>query len=192
VRLYGADTFCQVLAQKWDLELVSPGDDWLAGLEHRWLGRQVQLHSLASARELAFPCFVKPAAPKIFRAAVYDSFEALSAECEGLEPETPILVSDVVTFVAEVRAFVAAGEVKALSLYEGDGDVSQARAMLELAAQELVVPPTVVLDAGLIPGVGWALVEANASWGAGLNGCDPEQAAVCIARATRWKGLSWA
>ena len=27
-------------------------------------------------------------------------------------------------------------------------------------------------------------IEANAAWGAGLNGCDPLAAAACIARAT--------
>ncbi|KNY26396.1 hypothetical protein [Pseudobacteroides cellulosolvens] len=32
---------------------------------------------------------------------------------------------------------------------------------------------------------GWAVIEANAAWGAGLNGCDPLAAAMCIAEATR-------
>ena len=41
---------------------------------------------------------------------------------------------------------------------------------------------TWVLDAALIRG--WALLEANAAWGAGLNGCDPRGAMACIAEAT--------
>ncbi|MBD1904208.1 MULTISPECIES: ATP-grasp domain-containing protein [Cyanophyceae] len=30
-----------------------------------------------------------------------------------------------------------------------------------------------VIDVGVIQGRGWAVVEQNAAWGAGLYGCDP-------------------
>ncbi|MEP0802688.1 hypothetical protein NDI37_21395 [Funiculus sociatus GB2-A5] len=29
------------------------------------------------------------------------------------------------------------------------------------------------MDVGVIQGRGWAVVEQNAAWGAGLYGCDP-------------------
>jgi hypothetical protein len=32
--------------------------------------------------------------------------------------------------------------------------------------------------------VGWVLVECNAAWGAGLNGCDAGAAVACIAAAS--------
>ncbi len=32
---------------------------------------------------------------------------------------------------------------------------------------------------------GWAFLEANATWGAGLNGCDPVAVLPCLAAATR-------
>jgi hypothetical protein len=48
-----------------------------------------------------------------------------------------------------------------------------------------LIPTTCVLDAGFIPGRGWALIEANATWGAGLNGCDAAAAAECLEWATQ-------
>lgn len=36
---------------------------------------------------------------------------------------------------------------------------------------------------GRIDGRGWAVVEANAAWGAGLYGCDPEEVLKVLARA---------
>jgi hypothetical protein len=47
-----------------------------------------------------------------------------------------------------------------------------------------MIPATCVVDIGYIAQRGWAIIEANAVWGAGLNGCDPLAAAMCIAEAT--------
>jgi hypothetical protein len=37
------------------------------------------------------------------------------------------------------------------------------------------LPPAVVVDIGRIAGRGWAIIEANAAWGSGLYGCDPDR-----------------
>ncbi|QDE72371.1 DUF4343 domain-containing protein [Myxococcus sp. NMCA1] len=62
---------------------------------------------------------------------------------------------------------------------------SEARALLATTAGAPMLPRTCVLDAAWVEGRGWALLEANAAWGAGLNGCDAAEAARCIAEATR-------
>jgi hypothetical protein len=41
----------------------------------------------------------------------------------------------------------------------------------------------VVLDVGIIRGEGWAVVEANAPWGSGVYGCDPDQVLRVVQRA---------
>ena len=51
-------------------------------------------------------------------------------------------------------------------------------------AREVELPKTCVIDVGLIDARGWAVIEANATWGAGLNGCDPARAMLAIAEAT--------
>jgi hypothetical protein len=46
------------------------------------------------------------------------------------------------------------------------------------------LPRAVVVDVGLIAGRGWAVIEFNAAWGAGLNGCDPEKVLPAILEAS--------
>jgi hypothetical protein len=184
VRLYGNDTFCLVLAQKLELELLSPPDDLLLQVNPLWLKRKVELYSLAQAFQLDYPQFIKPLIPKQFRAAIYSQPEELSKECEGLGVETQVLVSEIVEFTAEARAFLLDGRIETCAVYEGEAEVKEAFAFVSGFAQANQLPKTCVIDVGYQPSKGWALVEANATWGAGLNGCDPFGAARCIAWAT--------
>lgn len=186
VRPYGNDAFCLVLAQKLGLEPISPPDDLLGHLEPELLGRRIELVTLADIDRLAYPCFVKSAVPKLFAARVYASVDALREETRGLEPDTLLIASEIVEFENEVRCFVLAGEVVTLAAYEGEVPVlDAARQLATRVAASSLVPRTCVLDVGRMRGRGWALIEANASWGAGLNGCDGFAAARCIAAA--WK-----
>ena len=185
VRLYGNDTFCLVLEQKLDLALVSPPDDLLLRVGSTWLNRCVRSARLAEMSGESYPVFAKPAVPKLFRAGVFSSWHELQQETAGIEPDTAILVSEVVELDAEVRSFVLGNEVLTHAVYEGDGDLDEAGRVLSEFARDVSLPTTCVLDLGHIVGRGWGLIEANATWGAGLNGCDPEAAARCIAVATR-------
>ena len=69
-------------------------------------------------------------------------------------------------------------------MYEGEGPVAEAHAFLTTVASAAPLPRACVVDVALVEGRGWALLEANAAWGAGLNGCDAAEAARCIAEAT--------
>lgn len=188
VRLYGNDTFCLVLAQKLGLELVSPPDDLLLTVDPVWLQRELHGSTLEGAARAAFPRFIKPLVPKQFRARVYRGPAELEEECRGLTANTAVLSAEGVEIQAEARAFVLDQQVRTCSLYEGgEGPAPEAEAFLSAFAHATPLPRTCVLDAALIRGRGWALLEANATWGAGLNGCDPTQAVACIAEAT-WPG----
>ena len=83
---------------------------------------------------------------------------------------------------AEARAFVLDGRLQTCAVYEGEAEPPSD--FLQQAAQTLALPRTCVLDAALLP-QGWALLEANASWGAGLNGCDPRAILDCLEIATQ-------
>jgi hypothetical protein len=183
VRIYGPDTFALVVAQKLGVELISPADDLLRKAPGPILRRDVVVAALKDAR--TFPAFVKPLVPKTFRAKIYETKEALDAECAGLSPETLVFISEIVDIEGEARFFALDGRIETGALYEGTGDlVEAARAAAEIA-HALPIPKTCVLDLALIRDRGWALLEFNASWGAGLNGCDPRKVAPCIAAATR-------
>ena len=185
-RLYGNDTFALVVAQVLGVSLVSPADDLLIRLPALWVKRDLRVCSLAEAGGLAYPAFVKPLTPKMFRAVVYEDSSALAAECKGLEPGTQIVVSEVVDFVAEARSFILDGRVLDVAVYEGEAALDDARVLLDEVSQSALLPATCVLDLGFIRDRGWAIVEANASWGAGLNGCRAERIIPAIAVATEF------
>ncbi len=115
--------------------------------------------------------------------AVDGSFAELDAATEGLGPDALVIASDVVTFVAEARAFVLDGVVRACALYEGTGAVDEAARFAGEAARALRLPRTCVVDVGRFADGRWALIECNATWGAGLNGCSAADVVPCIAAA---------
>ena len=184
VRLYGNDTFCMVLAQKLQRRLVSPPDDLIASVPAKWLGRDVRITSLADARTSRFPSFVKPLIPKQFTASVYGSSQELVRECHGLPDNSQVIVSSVVNFLAEARAFIRNGVVLDCAVYEGHGSVANAIAVASSLAVNLPLPATCVLDVGLLQCGTWVFIESNAAWGAGLNGCSATKVLPAIMDAT--------
>jgi hypothetical protein len=184
VRLYGNDTFCLVVAEKLGLSLISPDERVLVSAPNFLVKRQVRVENLAVVATAGFPLFVKPVVPKQFRAAVYHSSSDLASECHGLAANTEVIVSDVVRLHAEARAFALDAVIRTVSIYEGSGSLDHAAHFAERVLQALELPRTCVLDVGLLDDGTWAFIEANATWGAGLNGCDPAAAATCIAAAT--------
>ncbi len=141
--------------------------------------------TLEAARAHATPQFVKPPNDKSFPADVYAGAD-LPLE---FDDDMPVLVSDVVTWEKEFRCFILHRKLMTFSLYSRFGDLqrdtefaSSADEDLQLQAfmQTLLTDATVdlpdacVVDVGSIAGKGWACVEQNAAWGAGIYGCDPE------------------
>lgn len=122
--------------------------------------------------------------PKQFRGAVYSKLESLATETRGLDGHTEAIVSEVVNFIAEARSFVLDAVVTTCAVYEGVADPSHAANFAERVVMALELPRTCVIDVGLLDDGRWALVECNATWGAGLNGCNAKHAADCIAAAS--------
>jgi hypothetical protein len=121
-------------------------------------------------------------------------------EIESLGAMSPVLVSDPVSWESEFRGFVLEKRVAAMSIYSRDGDLvetedgnwpaspSESKDALDFAKSVLqdarvTFPPAGVIDVGVIKDRGWAVVEANACWGAGIYGCDPHSVLQTLARA---------
>lgn len=133
------------------------------------------------------PVFLKPPNQKTFPARVYASGTELPEMPDG----DPVLVSEPVEWAAEFRFFVRDRRVLAWSPYwlhgalARDGDewviesemAATTRGLVNrlLADPRVDLPPALVLDAGVIRGVGPAVVEANEASGSGLYGCDPRE-----------------
>jgi hypothetical protein len=184
VRVYGSTSFVLVLQEKLGFELCTPADDLILSLPPEALRRRIQQQCLQEAEHFQYPLFVKPVIPKLFAARVYANLVELRRECNGLDNDTAVFTSNAVSFVAETRTFILNGEVLDCALYEGDGNVQEAVAAAGRFASYPILPRALVLDIGLIKGQGWVVIEVNAAWGAGLNGCQAERIWPCVAAAS--------
>jgi len=196
--VYGETILGDRLIDTCGVTLLEPAIDFLPDLPDRFRKREVSLSTLGSARRLRTPAFVKPVDEKFFPARVYPAGADVDAV---FGDDLPVLVAEPVRFGLEVRAFVLERRVAALSAYIREGEIAktadgswpfaeeeevQARALLNalLADPAVALPPAVGIDVGCIEGRGWAVVEANPAWAAGLCGCDPMQVLPVLQRAT--------
>jgi hypothetical protein len=186
VALYGEPLFAAVVADDLGLALLEPPFDWLPTLPAQYLRREVRFATLAEARQLRQPAFVKPADDKCFLTAVFSSGQQLPGE-EVLSGETPVLIAEPVRWEVEFRCFILERKVVTLSPYLRRGELAQspdgsweddrteqagAFAQGVVSDMSIAVPPAVVVDVGIIEERGWAVIEANAAWGSGIYGCE--------------------
>lgn len=187
IALYGNQTFVLVLAQIYEVDLISPDDTLIARLDQQWTKRKISLTQIAEMGNVAFPSFAKPVIPKLFLAGVFADHTAFSQATNGLQATEEVLVSEVVgDITAEARSYVQEGKIKDIALYEGDADLNEAHAFLQafLTSNSHQLPAVVVVDLAYSPTVGWFVLEFNACWGAGLNHCRAAKVIDCIIAAT--------
>ncbi len=175
--VYGDLMFCDAMASRMGLGLLDPPDDWLSKLPERYLKREVlggyfcDLVDLVKSRK-----FVKPANDKLFPAQVYERWEDVAC-APYVSPMCPVLVSDIVSFDAEVRCYVLDRKVITASAYHVAGGIPRrfdvtkgASAWLSLMLKDRSVdmPSSVVIDVGLIHRRGWVVIEANQLYASGV------------------------
>ncbi len=198
---YGEPLFADVVAGPLGLALLEPTPDWLTQLPGGYLRREVRAGTLAEGKRCTAPIFLKPALDKCFPAGVYASGAALPANIELLPETTPVLLAEPAQWELEFRCFVLERAVAAMSPYLRAGalveaedgswpaspeETAEAEHYIQtvLADRAIRLPPAVVVDIGRIAGRGWAIIEANAAWGSGLYGCEPERVLPVLQRAT--------
>ncbi|MBM4077721.1 MAG: DUF4343 domain-containing protein, partial [Planctomycetes bacterium] len=183
------------IAQKLELGLVGPDQDWLPKLSPQYSQRWVQLSTIGDARSAQSPQFVIPPNDKSFVAQVYPSGEDLPS---WLEDSTVVLVSEPVRRLIELRCFIADRRLKAISPYLEDGVFLEPNGFVTtpeyedgatnfisilLADTSVVLPQAVVVDIGLIQNRNWAVIELNPAFSSGIYGCDPDGVLDCLTRA---------
>jgi len=184
--IYGPDTFSLVLAQVVSIQLISPQDEWIAQIDKKWTKRFISIYKINSISSLSFPAFIKPITPKIFKAQTVESLPNLQKITSGLNASEQIIVSEIIAIQQEVRAFILNRKISDMAFYEGTGKIEEAHHFLTifLETSPLPLPKTFVIDIGYNAQLGWFLLEFNATWGAGLNGCNPDKVIACIAEAS--------
>ncbi|WP_406299814.1 ATP-grasp domain-containing protein [Embleya sp. NBC_00888] len=192
--LYAGPLFADAMARDLDLGLLEAPEDWLAELPRELTRREITATTLAHARTLRTPVFVKPPNDKSFPARVYRDGTELPGS-DAADPDTKVLVSETISFRAEFRLFCLDGVVRAASRYAVDGDL--AVAPIEecargvdalafgadvLAASAAGLPSAIVVDVG-VTDRGWAVVEANAAWASGGYASDVDALLDVVLRA---------
>ena len=192
---YGSQLFCEVIAQQMGWKLNQLPFDWLSKIPPKeFTKRQVDFMTLGEAKKITERKFIKPADDKCFDAKVYEPGNFKPNEL--IEDNYPTLVSDVVKWDMEYRFFV--GKIKSghyvftWSNYLFHGEINNYHlhkmvpsellpidqfmdGVLSYCDSNNLIGPCVV-DVGVIPGKGWAVVETNPAWASGLYGCDPLEA----------------
>lgn len=194
--IYIEALYSQTVARQLKRCLEELPEDWLTKVPRSLTGRSIELMKLGEARQLNSPAFVKPPNDKSFTAKVYADGSELPAEYDDA---MRVLISEPVSWAVEYRCFCLDGRVKTLSPYirngvlsaeedfaANDNELAGAAAFAEkvLVATQAFSPRAVVFDVGQIEGFGWAVVEANAAWGSGIYGCDPDVVLDVIRHAT--------
>lgn len=194
--IYVESLYAPTIAESLGRHLPEPAEDWLVRLPHPYTKRKIEISTLAAARSLASPAFVKPPNEKSFAASVYACGRDLP---DGYPDDMAVLIAEPVVWDVEFRCFALDGVVRTLSPYlragkfaklDGywatDEERATARSFAErvLAEASSGLPRTVAIDVGQIQNAGWAVVEANAAWGSGIYGCDPESVLDVVRCAT--------
>jgi hypothetical protein len=194
--LFAEPLFNTAVAEQLGLAVIKPPEGFLIKLPREYVGRDLRLTTFAEARTLPGPVFLKPPNQKTFPAKVYAS----GSELPEMPDDDPVLASEPVEWAAEFRFFVRDRRVHAWSPYWLDGALARdgddwviepemaatTRGLVDrlLADPRVDLPPALVLDVGVIRGVGPAVVEANEASGAGIYGCDPRDVLEVLRAAT--------
>ncbi|KPF67147.1 hypothetical protein IP84_13360 [beta proteobacterium AAP99] len=193
--IYGEALFAPALAEQVGRVLNNPPEDWLVTLPYEHKLRTISMATLGEARTRTELAFVKPPNDKSFPAGVYRGND-LPAE---FEDSMNVLISEVVQWEREFRCFILDRTLETFSLYSRFGELqreqgfaseswedTEAQAFVQsvLEDKRVELPAATVIDVGTIQGKGWACVEQNAAWGAGIYGCDPTAVLRVLQRAS--------
>jgi hypothetical protein len=177
------------VARQLDSILLGCSSNWLAELPEVFSKRKIDLLDLRSVAGIKGARFIKPALGKSFDAAVR-SAQQLMSQTSHLPPSLLVHASEVVEWEAEYRCFAKDHEVMTLSPYRRGGitfssygsplrgprrESEEASEFAGSVLHSVPCPRAFVLDVGIIKGRGWAVVEPNECWGAGIYGCAPSK-----------------
>ncbi|MEU9113876.1 ATP-grasp domain-containing protein [Streptomyces sp. NPDC048483] len=190
VHWYGGPHLADRITEPLHLGLLEPPDDWLALLPRQLTLRTVKLMTHAEASRLRHPFFAKPPSDKSFPPGVYTDGERLPPAA----PQTPVLVSGIVSFAAEYRLFLLDGALAAATRYAVHGRLDPAplhedpyapavRAFAARLPGLAPLPGAAAVDVGLLNDGHWAVVEANMPWFAHSYAAEPDDVLDVVRRA---------
>jgi len=177
--LFAEGLTAPMMADELGLMLIEPAQDWLPQLPFGYRLRDVRATTMCEARKIKSPAFIKPPNDKSFAAKVYTAPELPTDYAD----EMPVLVSEIVEWEIEFRCFILDREIRTFSIYLRHGELQREAGFSHSASEEvellsfmnrlltdtrIQLPVATVIDAGIIHGRGWAVIEQNAAWASGI------------------------
>ncbi|MEU9021804.1 ATP-grasp domain-containing protein [Actinomadura sp. NPDC048394] len=187
--LHAGPSFADAVAPRLGIAPLEAPLGWLADLPRAFTQREIVIMSIEEAYALRRPAFIKSPNDKSIRALVYPDGSRLPGP-DAVDPQTPVLVSDVVTFDAEYRLHILEKTVHAGSQYAENGQLklgplstSASRFGADLLAEcGHTLPTAIVVDVGTTDGR-WAVIEANAAWASGHYAANTDHVLDVVLRA---------
>ncbi|MFE9726894.1 ATP-grasp domain-containing protein [Streptomyces sp. NPDC005794] len=188
--LHAGPSFADAVAPALGIAPLEAPADWLARLPIAFVRREIRAVPIREAYGLRRPAFVKSPNDKGIPALVYADGSRLPGP-DAVDPETVVLVSDVVVFDEEYRLYLLDGQVHTGSRYAASGRLhlaplspaAHAFGTELLAAAGHTLPSAIVVDVGLTDVGQWAVIEANAAWAGGCYESSPDRALDVVLRA---------
>ena len=196
---YGSTLEVKAAEKRYDLALLEPPLDLLARLPFSLLLRRVTCCRWGDVGDIDRPISSNPLIRSTrFSTPASIAIAARFAVKRSLR-RTPLLAAEPVEWLAEYRCFVLDGAVMATSPYLSFGRPLQHRIatanilptpVMDLCRRlcslgSMALPPAFVVDVGLIEDRGWAVVEFNPVWWAGLLSADAVKAMDVLRRSCR-------
>lgn len=185
--VYGNQVFCLVLAQIYNLQLISSDDSQIASVATKWTKRDIRLTRIRQITREIFPRFIKPVTPKLFVSGTFNRHEDFLSATHDINVNEMVLSSSVIDDIeAEARAYVLEGKIMDIAFYEGQANMDAGTKFLHsfLADPANNIPSPVVIDIAYSRKAGWFIIEFNSCWGAGLNNCNADKIIRCVINAT--------
>ncbi|MFI9487396.1 ATP-grasp domain-containing protein [Promicromonospora sp. NPDC052451] len=187
--LHAGPTFADAIAPASGIACLEAPPTCLADLPYDVVGRTITAMPIRDAWALRYPAFVKAPNDKTLRAMAYTDGTRLPG-VDAVDPETLVLVAEIVSFTAEFRLHVLDGMMHASSQYAVHGCLHLGPLPAELipAAAALIgevvetLPSAIVVDVGMLDDR-LVVIEANAAWALGIYLSDVDAALDVILRA---------
>jgi hypothetical protein len=199
IAAYGDGLTARLVAEKYNLKLVSASVDWLLTLPQEYVHRRIEAIRYEDLRASVEPRFIKCTDTKWFYPGVF--IGQLPEPAEDMPKDEVVLVQEPVSWLYEFRYFILDREIRASCQYKLMGKPSsspsgcwitqpwnerEARDFLNCFLKESIdIPEATVIDVGKIEGRGLAIVEANPAYGSGIYDCNPRQVLEVVERACR-------
>ena len=187
--LHAGPSFADAVAKDLEIAPLEAPPDWLVTLPHEFTRRDITSMTLHEAYQLRTPAFIKTPNDKQVAARIYPDGTRLPGP-DAIDPDTQVLVSDVLTYTSEYRIHVLDGQVHTASQYAQDGQLKLQPASHDATdfASELLtninttIPSAIVIDVGSDTNGQWSVIEANAAWASGCYLADPDRVLDVVLR----------